>query len=83
MAEYKVEYKHQQVGMPFPVYCTDRDASAVRMLFWQNRQQLKYDMALDLYDFRPAPPRRPHFATDPAELRWMADIAAGDDVWGS
>jgi hypothetical protein len=84
------EYKHQQVGIGFPVYCTDRDASAVRMLMravrvgkmrmFADKNTMLHLMCGDsiLHHIR-----RPQYATDPAELRWMADIAAGDDVWGA
>jgi hypothetical protein len=80
------EYKHQQVGIGFPVYCTDRDASAVEMLMWaaeQDRQYMMLKRAFLMSPYNNPLPRRRVFATDPAELRWMADIAAGDDVWGA
>ncbi len=82
-----VEYKHQRVGIGFPVYCTDRDASAVRMMLFASEQMLRNDMNLMVFGPRSVTytfhKPSPQFAWNPAELRWMADIAAGDDAWGS
>jgi hypothetical protein len=76
------EYKHQQVGIGFPVYCTDRDAVANIMLLWALTQYAEREMIFGCL-YSPVRFRRPQYSTDPAELRWMADIAAGDDVWGA
>jgi hypothetical protein len=76
------EYKHQQVGIGFPVYCTDRDAAANIMLLWALKQYARREMFFGSL-WPPIKFRRPQYSTDPAELRWMADIAAGDDVWGA
>ena len=81
-----MEYKHHHVGLRYPVYCTDRDARAIRMLFFADRyNSMEYFRRVAwLYSpyKEPLPPRN-QYARDPAELRWMADIAARDDVWGS
>jgi hypothetical protein len=79
VTEYAVEYKHQHVGIGFPVYCTDRDASALKMLGRAIRIG-NMKMYAGMHGIWPC---RPQYSTDPAELRWMADIAAGDDVWGA